>query len=153
VHTANLLMSMLSSGQFSIKIGPEIVATRSLEIVSRMVDGNGKYRPNPCSFYLLNLAIDVSPSSLGLILGLQVLIMADNNRHSNPHLPPPNPNRPLPLHPHRQSTRIHQLRQLRHPAPRMVVVQTIHHLLHGPNGHENLRPDHLPRRALDLARR
>jgi hypothetical protein len=61
VHIANLLMSMLSSGQFSIKVGPEIVALRSLDLVSRIVDGKGRYKPNPCSFYLLNLAIDVSP--------------------------------------------------------------------------------------------
>jgi hypothetical protein len=50
-------MSMLSSGQFSIKLDANSVAgTRR-----RDVDANGKYRPNPCSFYLLNLAIDVSP--------------------------------------------------------------------------------------------
>lgn len=39
LHLANLLMSMFSAGQ--------------LEITS-------KYKPNPCSFYLLNLGIDVS---------------------------------------------------------------------------------------------
>lgn len=48
VHVANLVMSMLSSGQFSIKIEP------------RAFDARGHYQPNPCSFYLLNLAIDVS---------------------------------------------------------------------------------------------
>jgi hypothetical protein len=53
VHIANLLMSMLSSGQFSIKVGPGHVARR-------MVGADGHYQPNPCSFYLLNLAIDVS---------------------------------------------------------------------------------------------
>jgi hypothetical protein len=55
VHMANLFMSMLSSGQLSIKLGPEHVP-----------DGAGSsddnYQPNPCSFYLLNLAIDVSTS-------------------------------------------------------------------------------------------
>jgi hypothetical protein len=57
VHIANLLMSMLSSGQFSIKLDPNTVVTR------RMTDEHGRYKPNPCSFYLLNLAIDVgSPS-------------------------------------------------------------------------------------------
>ena len=40
LHVANLLMSMLSSGQFTVKAGD--------------------YQANPCSFYLLNLAIDVS---------------------------------------------------------------------------------------------
>ena len=40
LHVTNLLMSMLSSGQLTIKAGD--------------------YQANPCSFYLLNLAIDVS---------------------------------------------------------------------------------------------
>jgi hypothetical protein len=53
VHIANLLMSMLSSGQFSIKVSPGQVARRA-------VGADGHYQPNPCSFYLLNLAIDVS---------------------------------------------------------------------------------------------
>ena len=40
LHIANLLMSMLSSGELTIKAS--------------------SYQANPCSFYLLNLAIDVS---------------------------------------------------------------------------------------------
>ena len=52
LHVANLLMSMLSSGQFSIKLGPR-------HIVRNTVDADDNYQPNPCSFYLLNLAIDV----------------------------------------------------------------------------------------------
>lgn len=43
LHIANLLMSMLSSGQLAITITTA-----------------GDYQANPCSFYLLNLAIDVS---------------------------------------------------------------------------------------------
>lgn len=39
LHLANLLMSMFSAGQFEI---------------------TNDYKPNPCSFYLLNLGIDVS---------------------------------------------------------------------------------------------
>lgn len=39
LHLANLLMSMFSAGQFEIRKA---------------------YKPNPCSFYLLNLGIDVS---------------------------------------------------------------------------------------------
>lgn len=39
LHLFNLLMSMFSAGQFEI---------------------TSKYKPNPCSFYLLNLGIDVS---------------------------------------------------------------------------------------------
>lgn len=69
VHIANLLMSMLSSGQFSISADVSTVAERGLNsLVRRAVDGDGHYSPNPCSFYLLNLAIDVSslPSARGV---------------------------------------------------------------------------------------
>jgi hypothetical protein len=64
VHVANLLMSMLSSGQFSIKLDANSVSGRQLGALAmlgaRDMDAQGKYTPNPCSFYLLNLAIDVS---------------------------------------------------------------------------------------------
>lgn len=64
MHIANLLMSMLSSGQFSIKLDANSVSGRQLGSLAmlgaRDVDAQGKYTPNPCSFYLLNLAIDVS---------------------------------------------------------------------------------------------
>ena len=64
MHIANLLMSMLSSGQLSIKLDANAVSGRGLGrlamLGARDVDAQGKYRPNPCSFYLLNLAIDVS---------------------------------------------------------------------------------------------
>lgn len=42
LHVANLLMSMLSAGQLTVS--PSVTKG---------------YQPNPCSFYLLNLAIDV----------------------------------------------------------------------------------------------
>jgi hypothetical protein len=48
LHLANLLMSMFSAGQFEIRT---------------------TYRPNPCSFYLLNLGTDVSDPNLALTLG------------------------------------------------------------------------------------
>ncbi|KAE9382190.1 hypothetical protein N431DRAFT_394027 [Stipitochalara longipes BDJ] len=67
VHIANLLMSMLSSGQFSIKLDPNTVVTR------RMTDEHGNYKPNPCSFYLLNLAIDTTIGIPILILLLRIL--------------------------------------------------------------------------------
>ena len=44
LHLANLLMSMLSSGQLTVS-----------------PTTTGEYTANPCSFYLLNLGIDVSP--------------------------------------------------------------------------------------------
>jgi hypothetical protein len=53
VHVANLVMSLLSSGQLSIKVGPQHISRDTMT-------SDGRYVPNPCSFYLLNLAIDVS---------------------------------------------------------------------------------------------
>ena len=47
LHVANLLMSMLSSGQLTVS-----------------PSADGEYKANPCSFYLLNLAIDVRYLSL-----------------------------------------------------------------------------------------
>lgn len=52
VHISNIFMSMLTSGRFSIKVEPSVV--------ERLVARGDDYTPNPCSFYLLNLAIDVS---------------------------------------------------------------------------------------------
>lgn len=49
VHVANLVMSMLSSGQFGV----------TLETVAKMGGGEGG-ESNSCSFYFLNLLIDVS---------------------------------------------------------------------------------------------
>lgn len=55
VHMANVFMSMLTSGRFSIKVEPMAVQT-----VARLLRRDDDvYVPNPCSFYLLNLAIDV----------------------------------------------------------------------------------------------
>lgn len=75
VHVANVFMSMLTSGRFSIKVAPADVAAAAM-MVKRLAGGDGgddgEYQPNPCSFYLLNLAIDVSLNtpSTGSILGL-----------------------------------------------------------------------------------
>ncbi|KAF8860791.1 hypothetical protein BDZ45DRAFT_800491 [Acephala macrosclerotiorum] len=70
VHIANLLMSMLSSGQFSIAVAP---ATVSTGVERRMIDSQGNYKPNPCSFYLLNLAIDTTIGIPILIFLLRIL--------------------------------------------------------------------------------
>jgi hypothetical protein len=51
LHLANVLMSMLSSGKFD-------VAATAVTVKTTKGD-----QPNPCSFYLLNLAIDVSTTS------------------------------------------------------------------------------------------
>ena len=71
LHIANLLMSMLSSGELTIKAN--------------------EYQANPCSFYLLNLAMDVSWSTvLYLSIGLLKLIVnIDDYWYSNTCGPPP----------------------------------------------------------------
>jgi len=53
LHLANLAMSEFSSGTFDIQGREKEFADAST------TDSNGR-QPNPCSFYLLNLAIDVS---------------------------------------------------------------------------------------------
>jgi hypothetical protein len=67
VHIANVFMSMLTSGRFSIKADSSTVQNTAqvVAMAARLVrrDGGGDddiYVPNPCSFYLLNLGIDVS---------------------------------------------------------------------------------------------
>jgi hypothetical protein len=60
LHIANLLMSMFSSGQFRMASVPAIIAERDLGGLVKRVVSREDYQPNPCSFYLLNLAIDVS---------------------------------------------------------------------------------------------
>jgi len=55
VHIANVFMSMLTSGKVSIKLDAGAVAAGQ-----RLLMRRDDYVPNPCSFYLLNLAIDVS---------------------------------------------------------------------------------------------
>lgn len=52
LHLANILMSMLSSGKFDVDANTKATPQSAGE------DAEGN-QPNPCSFYLLNLAIDV----------------------------------------------------------------------------------------------
>ncbi|KFY39358.1 hypothetical protein V495_05998 [Pseudogymnoascus sp. VKM F-4514 (FW-929)] len=59
LHAANLVMSMLSSGRFSMKVEDVIEA--------RDETGRASGEPNPCSFYFLNLLIDTT-------LGIPILI-------------------------------------------------------------------------------
>ncbi|KAF8440660.1 vacuolar membrane protein-domain-containing protein [Kalaharituber pfeilii] len=70
VHIANLLLSMLSSGQFSTEPTPKTVG----RIFRRHGDDDdGEYHANPCSFYLLNLAIDTTIGIFILIAILRIL--------------------------------------------------------------------------------
>ena len=57
LHLANILMSMLSSGKFDVAANTKATPQYAGE------DDQGN-TPNPCSFYLLNLAIDVRIFSL-----------------------------------------------------------------------------------------
>jgi len=71
VHIANVFMSMLTSGRFSIKLTPTPARDAVAMLASRALGARGDgYTPNPCSFYLLNLAIDVCGPSVPLISGL-----------------------------------------------------------------------------------
>ncbi|KAF2195757.1 hypothetical protein K469DRAFT_699374 [Zopfia rhizophila CBS 207.26] len=61
LHLANILMSMLSSGSFDIPAKTK--ATQ--QYAGQDDEGN---QPNPCSFYLLNLAIDTT-------IGIPILVL------------------------------------------------------------------------------
>jgi hypothetical protein len=65
LHLLNLLMSMFSSGQ----IGETIVNAAATTLAA----GKDVYTPNPCSFYLLNLAIDTTVGIPILIFLLKIL--------------------------------------------------------------------------------
>jgi hypothetical protein len=60
LHLANLVMSMFSAGQIQASVA---------QVAASAAGAHGeKYQPNPCSFYLLNLAIDTT-------LGIPILIV------------------------------------------------------------------------------
>ncbi|TID22462.1 fk506-binding protein 2 precursor [Venturia nashicola] len=70
LHLANLLMSMLSSGQLDID--------QKAKQAAAFTQGDEGRQPNPCSFYLLNLAIDTTigiPILVGLLRVLHVLFL------------------------------------------------------------------------------
>ncbi|KAG6053135.1 hypothetical protein E4U17_005001 [Claviceps sp. LM77 group G4] len=67
VHVANIFMSMLTSGKFSIKLDSN-AATAATKIRS-----DSSYVPNPCSLYLLNLGIDTTFGIPILIILLKII--------------------------------------------------------------------------------
>ena len=79
LHLANLFMAMLSSG--------ELTPTPKA----------GDYQANPCSFYLLNLAIDVSSTS-SFLQGCHADTFADYDRYRHSHMPSPGHHTFVPLH-------------------------------------------------------
>ena len=64
LHLANLLMSMFSSGE---------LANSLAKAATNTVGAESTYQPNPCSYYLLNLAIDTTVGIPILICILKVL--------------------------------------------------------------------------------
>ncbi|KAI1168735.1 vacuolar membrane protein-domain-containing protein, partial [Nemania serpens] len=69
LHIANIFMSMLTSGRFSMELDPT-----GVQAVARLLRREDEpYLPNPCSFYLLNLAIDTTIGIPILIVLLRVI--------------------------------------------------------------------------------
>jgi len=106
LHALNLLLSMLSSGRFDAAKPAAYIASSG---------GEERQQPNGCSFYLLNLAIDVRLLSRFQAKAkhrplLTFSLHPDNNRYSNPRLLPPHPTRDVPPHLSRQPSRLHILR-------------------------------------------
>lgn len=66
LHLANLLMSMFSAGQIEVQL-----AKAAAKTVGAGADQD--WRPNPCSFYLLNLAIDTTLGIPILLIILKIL--------------------------------------------------------------------------------
>jgi hypothetical protein len=60
LHLANILMAMFSSGQIEETIAKSAAGTLGAESID-------SYQPNPCSWYLLNLAVDTT-------IGIPILI-------------------------------------------------------------------------------
>lgn len=63
LHVLNLLMAMFSSGDFELaskaqQLSGQFQDQITSQITAQLQDDQGR-RPNPCSFYLINLAIDV----------------------------------------------------------------------------------------------
>ncbi|KAI1112775.1 vacuolar membrane protein-domain-containing protein [Nemania sp. NC0429] len=69
LHIANIFMSMLTSGRFSMELDPTGVQA----VVRLLRRADEPYFPNPCSFYLLNLAIDTTIGIPILIVLLRVI--------------------------------------------------------------------------------
>ncbi|KAF2135041.1 FK506-binding protein-like protein 2 precursor [Dothidotthia symphoricarpi CBS 119687] len=70
LHLANILMSMLSSGKF------DVASTMSAKNAAKAVSMDEGDQPNPCSFYLLNLAIDTTIGIPILVLLLKIFTRA-----------------------------------------------------------------------------
>ncbi|OAR05686.1 hypothetical protein LLEC1_03178 [Akanthomyces lecanii] len=71
VHIANIFMSMLTSGRFSMMVANVVSRSTTASVAA------APYVPNPCSFYLLNLGIDTTlgiPILIGLLHVLTAIV-------------------------------------------------------------------------------
>lgn len=66
LHLANVVMAMFSAGQIQATIAKSAASAAG-------VDTQDKYQPNPCSWYLLNLAVDTTVGIAILIAILKIL--------------------------------------------------------------------------------
>ncbi len=132
LHIANLLMSMLSSGQFEIT--PK--------------SNNEAYSANPCSFYLLNLAIDVRLLCPRLHDQLTKSIV-DYNRNTHTDNPPPTPHPRIRFNTIRATTRLNTVRKLWAATKSDMVVEAVLYIFPRASRHESLRIFHLPTLPVD----
>lgn len=79
LHMANLFMSMFSAGQIHAQIAQAAASAIG-------AGGDPDWRPNPCSFYLLNLAID---TTLGIPILLGILKLLNVGARYTPLANPP----------------------------------------------------------------
>lgn len=128
LHVFNIAMSIFSGGQPS---GVSVASKATL------VAELAKYTapPNPCSFYLLNLAIDVSMSCF---TGPLRTDPTDNPWYTYPcHLPARHLCH-LSAHTSCHASRVHQIRPLRLTTTCSMVGQTMSDILYGSTVHEAL---------------
>jgi hypothetical protein len=99
VHIANIFMSMLTSGRFSVQVDPSAAT-----VTARSDDDD--YAPNPCSFYLLNLAIDVSTVCAVIFALPNTNFNTDHPRYPYSYHSSQSSDRSRPLHAYRPTPRV-----------------------------------------------
>jgi hypothetical protein len=131
MHIANIFMSLLTSGRFSVKLDPTVVQG-AVRLLRRE---DAPYVPNPCSFYLLNLAIDVSlepflSSKYDIIEAnpCMCVVSLDHHRYSYLDSPSSREYRSYLLHTMGQTTRVDTVWQLWQSTKSVVVAKAVFYL-------------------------
>ncbi len=141
LHVANLLMSMLSAGQLTVK--PVVADSND--------DTNG---PNPCSFYLLNLAIDVSIGALQTTYGVAYAgCFLDDHWHTNSSRLAAAAHGCLCCDAIWAAAGVDSIWQLWPSAKGSLVGEAVAHLFPGASWDEVMRVVHIQLSAVDRARR